>query len=81
MEILKFYTESCMPCRAVGKILDKLEGVKVTPVNAGEDAVMVDKYSVYSTPTLVFLKDDEEVARTQGLVSESKIKDIIKQYE
>ena len=81
MEILKFYTDSCMPCRAVGKILDKLEGVTVTPVNAGEDAVMVDRYNVYSTPTLIFLKEGEEVARTQGLVSESKIKEIIAEHE
>ena len=81
MEILKFYTESCMPCRAVGKILDKLEGVTVTPVNASEDVVMVDRYDVFSTPTLIFLKEGKEVARSQGLISESKIKEIIAEHE
>ena len=81
MEILKLYTESCMPCRAVGKILDKLEGVTVTPVNASEDVVMVDRYDVFSTPTLIFLKEGKEVARSQGLISESKIKEIIAEHE
>ena len=76
-KILKFYTPTCMPCRVIGKILDKLEGVEVEPVNANEDVAMVDKYNVCATPTLVFLRDGEEYERTHGMVTESKIKEIL----
>ena len=77
MKILKFYTDTCMPCKVVGKILDKI-GAEVTPVNAAEDTEMVDKYQVFMTPTLVFLNNNgEEVERTKGIVTEGKIKEII----
>lgn len=79
MEILKFYTDTCMPCKVVGKILDKIEGVKVIPVNAlaDENIELVSEYSVFSTPTLIFLKDGKEVGRITGMTTESKIKEII----
>ena len=79
IEILKFYTNTCMPCRAVGKILDKLEGVKVTPVNAIDEAnlALVSEYGVCSTPTLVFLEDGKEVNRIMGMTTESKIREAL----
>ena len=79
MEILKFYTETCMPCKVIGKILDKLEGVKVTPVNAvaDENIKLVSEYNIFSTPTLVFLKEGKEVGRITGMTNESKIKAIL----
>ena len=83
MEILKFYTDTCMPCKVVGKILDKLEGVKVTPVNAvaDENIAIVSEYNVFSTPTLVFLKEGKEVDRITGMTNESKIKAILEENE
>ena len=79
MEILKFYTETCMPCKVIGKMLDKLEGVKVTPVNAiaDENIELVSEYNIFSTPTLVFLKEGKEVGRITGMTNESKIKAIL----
>ena len=42
MKILKFYTTTCMPCRALGKILEQVE-VPVEEINAMEDIPAVDK--------------------------------------
>ena len=83
IEILKFYTETCMPCKVIGKILDKLEGVKVTPVNAvaDENIAIVSEYNVFSTPTLVFLKEGKEVGRITGMTNESKIRAILEESE
>ena len=83
MEILKFYTETCMPCKVIGKMLDKLEGVKVTPVNAiaDENIELVSEYNIFSTPTLVFLKEGKEVGRITGMTNESKIKAILEANE
>ena len=77
MKILKFYTPTCMPCRAIGKMLEQLD-VEVENINAIEDLANVDKYNVCTTPTLIFLNEDgEEVTRTTGMVTLSKIKEII----
>ena len=77
MKILKFYTPTCMPCRALGKILEKVE-VPVENINAMEDIVAVDKYNVCTTPTLIFLNENnEEVGRTVGMVTLSAIQEII----
>lgn len=77
MKILKFYTETCMPCRALGKLLEKVD-VEVEPINALEDIEKVDIYNICSTPTLIFLDDDgNEYERTMGPVTLSKIQEII----
>lgn len=80
MKVLKFYTETCMPCKVLTKVLNKIEGLEVEPINALEDVAMVDKYEVCTTPTLIFLKDDKEVARTHGMQTENKIREIMKEF-
>ena len=77
MKILKFYTDTCMPCKVVGKILDKIEGVEIVPVNAVENTEERDKWNVQSTPTLIFLDSDKEVGRITGMTNESKIREIL----
>ena len=78
MKILKFYTPTCMPCRALGKILDKMD-VEVESINAMEDIAKVDEYNICTTPTLIFLNEEgKEVTRTTGLISQSKIEEILK---
>lgn len=77
MKILKFFTETCMTCRVIGKILDKMD-VEVESINAMEDLANVDKFEVCSTPTLVFLDDNgNEVDRITGPTSKSKIEEIV----
>lgn len=77
MKILKFYTPTCMPCRAIGKMLEQVD-VEVESVNAMEDLAKVDRYNVCTTPTLIFLNENgEEIQRTTGMVPLSKIQEII----
>ena len=77
MKILKFYTPTCMPCRALGKVLDTID-VEVENINALENIAMVDEYNVCTTPTLVFLDDSgNEVNRTTGFIAKSKIEEIL----
>lgn len=77
MKILKFYTETCMTCKVIGKVLDRL-GVEVQNVNAIDETALVDDYNVCATPTLIFLNEDgKEVDRTTGPVTESRIREIL----
>jgi len=81
IEILKFYTDTCVPCKVVGKILDKIEGIKVTPINAIEEKDKSIEYDVIATPTLIFLKEGKQVGRLSGLQPETVIKSYIKECE
>ena len=77
MKILKFFTPTCMPCRALGKVLDKMN-VEVESIDATEDLKRVDEYNICSTPTLIFLNDEgKEVNRTVGMVTQGKIQEIV----
>lgn len=77
MKILRFYVETCMPCRMLGKILDKMD-VEVENINAEEDLAKVDEYEICNTPTLVFLNDEgKEVARIVGPTAQNKIQEIL----
>ena len=70
-----------MPCRMVGKLLDQLVNentdVTVTNIDATEDIAKVDEYEVFSTPTLVFLKDGKEFNRKTGMTSLKELKELI----
>ena len=77
MKILKFYTETCMNCRMLGKVLDRM-GVEVENINANENTELVDKYEICTTPTLVFLNENgEEVDKIIGPTTQSKIQEIL----
>ena len=77
MKILKFYTPTCMPCKALGKILEQIN-IEVENINALENLAEVDKYDICTTPTLIFLDDEnKEFGRTTGLVSKNKIEEIL----
>ena len=78
IEILKFYTDTCVPCKVVGKLLDKIEGIKVTPINAIEDKDATAQYEVQSTPTLIFKDGDTVIGRIQGMTTEAKIREFLK---
>ena len=77
MKILKFYTETCMNCKMLGKVLDKMN-VNVEDINANENLALVDKYNICTTPTLVFLNEnDEEVSKIVGPTTQSKIQEVL----
>ena len=66
-----------MPCRMVGKILESMN-LAVDSINALQSTAKVDEYNVCTTPTLIFLDDDnKEVARTTGPVTKAQIQKIL----
>ena len=63
IEVLKFSSATCAPCKVLSKTLEGVEGI--TEVVDREEFA---KYGVRRVPTLVFLKDGEEVQRTSGII-------------
>jgi thioredoxin 1 len=63
----------CGPCRALAPLLEKVKDAKVVKVNVDENPTLATKYSVSALPTLVLLKNSEEVYRMIGVQTLTKI--------
>jgi thioredoxin 1 len=72
VEVVKFQTPNCRPCREVQFILDRLaeqlveRGVIFTTVNAVEDPERTKSLGIISAPTVVVFKDGYETHRFVG---------------
>lgn len=62
MKILKFYSNTCGPCKALEKNLQEAgvdyESIDVEADNSDE---LIDTYSIRGIPTLIKLNDKDEV--------------------
>ena len=69
--LIEFYADWCAPCLRVSPIVADLahefgDKIRLVRVHVDTDSVMVDKYRVYSLPTVVFLVGRREVDRMTG---------------
>jgi thioredoxin 1 len=80
--IIDFYADWCGPCQIMKPVFDKVskdfKKVNFYKVNVDESSEAASTYEVRSIPTIVFLKDGEEVDRFMGAVHEEDFKDKIK---
>ena len=75
IQTIKFWAEWCGPCRVMKK---QLEGLEMTNVNVDDDPDGLSaEYKIRQLPTIVFLKDDQEVYRQTGLITKQAYLDII----
>ena len=82
MKVLKFYSDTCGPCKQQGKILNNLN-LEVEAIDATDDnnEILVEHYNIMNMPTLVFLDDEDNViGRFNGLTTQDKIEAFIKEH-
>ncbi|ADT84351.1 thioredoxin family protein [Thermococcus barophilus] len=69
--VLWFSIPGCPPCRIVESFMEELSAefpeITVVHINAEEWNDLVNRFDVLNVPTLIYLKDGEEVAR-QNLI-------------
>ena len=75
--LLEFYADWCAPCLRVSPIVAELahefeDRIRLVRVNVDTDSALVDKYRVYSLPTVVFLVGGREVDRMIGAKTKGK---------
>ena len=80
--LIDFFADWCGPCKMLSPIIEKIsnenQNIKVVKINVDEAQDIAMKYQVMSIPTLVVIKDGEEVNRSVGLVSQADIEKMIK---
>lgn len=80
--ILDFWATWCGPCRALGPVLEsfsnKYSNIKVGKINVDEEPELAGKFEIMSIPTLIVFKNGKPINKSVGLVTESKIAELIK---
>lgn len=80
--LVDFYSDSCVPCKQISPILGDLEEeysdkIKIVKVNVNFDESLAKNYEVMSSPTILFIKNGEEISRTRGLKKKAELEEII----
>lgn len=75
--LLDFWASWCGPCRMVGPILDEIAAersdIKVCKINVDEQPALAAQFGVMSIPTLVVVKNGQEVNRSVGALPKARI--------
>lgn len=76
--LIDFWATWCGPCKMISPIVDQVavevaSSAKVGKVNVDEAADLARRYNVRNIPTLVFIKNGEEVDRIAGATSKDNI--------
>ena len=76
--VMDFWAEWCGPCRMISPIIEKLSEeyagkALIGKVNVDHNQDVAMKYGVRSIPTIVILKNGEEVDRQVGYTTHAKL--------
>lgn len=76
MKLIKFYSDTCVPCKLLEQNLQKT-GIEYVSVDCNDDnnEPLVTKYNISSVPVLVKEEDGKEIDRHNGVITAQQIKD------
>lgn len=82
MKVIKFYADWCGPCKTYAPIFEKVVkevGVEYENIDVDKDDTgLAAKYKVRSIPLTVFVNEDGTEIKEVGILSEEKLKQLIK---
>lgn len=81
LTLVDFFATWCGPCKMIAPVLEQLEDIDVIKVDVDEERELAVKFGIQAVPTLVLIKDKQEIARTQGYHDLEDLKNWINQYK
>ena len=79
--LVDFWASWCGPCKMLSPVIEEIaeerSDIKVGKVNIDEHPELAQKYGVMSIPTVLLLKDGEEVNKSVGAVPKKVLLDLI----
>jgi len=76
-QILYFSATWCGPCKNFKPIMESVSNsIPVQFVDVDQNPTLAAQYNIRSIPTLVFLKNGQEINKKPGVLSESQVKEI-----
>ena len=81
LTLVDFYTTWCGPCRMLAPVLEEITAVDVIKVDVEEERELGMLYKINVVPTLVLLKDKQEVSRKQGYMDLEELNKWIEEYK
>ncbi|MEE8410475.1 MAG: thioredoxin [Myxococcota bacterium] len=85
LTLVDFWAEWCAPCRALTPVVEEVAAeykgrLQVAKMNIDDHPQTASQYSVRAIPTLLLFKDGEVVDQVVGLVSKSKLQDLVAKH-
>ena len=75
--LIDFYADWCGPCKMLSPVVEAVAkentDTKFVKINVDDAQDLAMEYNIMSIPTLVVIKNGEEVNRTVGLVDKSEL--------
>jgi len=75
--LVDFYATWCGPCKKLSPIIEEVatehDEIKLIKVDVDQNPNLSQQFSITAMPTLVVIKNGEEVDRSVGLVSKQKV--------
>ena len=83
--VVDFYAEWCMPCVMMGPVFEEVaeanKKAEFVKVNIEDSQNIAQKYNVSSIPCFIFFKNEKEVDRVVGSVSEEVLNEKIEEHK
>ena len=77
-KLLHFYADWCGPCKMLEPTLKEIEEeIEIEHINVDDNQEIAEKYGVMSIPTLILVKNEEEIARNVGACDLQFLRDFI----
>lgn len=77
-KLLHFYADWCGPCKMLEPTLKEIEEeIEIEHINVDDNQEIAEKYGVMSIPTLILVKNEDEIARNVGACDLQFLRDFI----
>ncbi len=79
--IIDFYAKWCGPCHVLEPIFENVSSKNKNKlfirIDIDSHEKLVNEYHIMSVPTIIILKDGQEIKRNRGFISEENLEDLI----